>query len=123
MKEKILTIGTDQVLVDSRVMILRRDYEVTMAHPEETLARLRAEHFDLLLVCYSIPFEKGTALIRAAHEEFPKLCIVRLLSADSPPIAKPIAHRLVTVDFRPEVWMAAVNQLLAETRSHAQSHS
>ena len=112
MRAKVLTTGLDDTLVASRAAILSSRYETATTKPEKALEKLRFEHFDLLLVCYSTPHEQGTALIRTAHEEFPDLCIVRLLSVDSPRIDKPIAHKLVMVDYTPKAWMQAVDELL-----------
>ena len=112
MSAKILTTGLDETLVASRTAILSRQYETSTAKPDSVLGTLRSEHFDLLLVCYSTPHEQGTTIIRKAHEEFPHLCIVRLLAADSPRIDQPIAHKLVTVDYKPQSWIQAVDELL-----------
>ena len=112
MRAKILTTGLDETLVASRTAILSRQYGTATAKPESVLVTLRSEHFDLLLVCYSTPHEQGTTIIRKAHEEFPHLCIVRLLAADSPHIDQPIAHKLIVVDYRPQSWMQAVDELL-----------
>ena len=110
---KVLTVGLDQILIDSRASILSSRYETATARPEETLSCLKSQSYDLLLVCHSIPQDEASALIRSAHEAFPHLCIVRLLTLGQALITKPIAHKLVTVDFRPELWMKAVDDLLA----------
>ena len=112
MPAKVLTIGLDRTLVESRASILGARYLTAVARPEETMALLRSEPIDLLLVCYSIPQEEASAIIRTAHDEFPHLCIVRLLAVDAQPIKKPVAHKLITVDFRPEIWLKAVDDLL-----------
>ena len=112
MRKKVLTIGTDEVLLQSRFFILKRRYDTVLAPPREALTRLRAETFDLLLVCYSTPIEEASSLIKAAHDEFPSLCLVRLLAVNQAPIEKPIAHRTVVVEYRPESWIGAVDELL-----------
>jgi hypothetical protein len=112
MNSNILTIGSDETLVQSRADILSRNYSVSKAKPVAALERLRSQHFDLLLVCHSTPFEDANFLVKKAHQEFPHLCIVRLLTPDSPPIPLPTAHKLITVDFHPEVWLRAVDELL-----------
>ena len=111
--KKILTTGADRALLSSRASILDRKYEAKVVDPRNALAELHQEDYDLLLVCYSIPADEASRLIAAAHEEFPELCIVRLLSQSSPLPQHPIAHRTVTVDFTPTVWMNAVDELLA----------
>ena len=114
-KFNVLAIGDDEALLTSRVAILRRDYQASFTGTRNTMQRLQAEHFDLLLVCHSIPFEQANALIQSAHEAFPRLCIVRLRTLDTPPILKPVAHAIVTIDHRPMTWMKAVNRLLTQT--------
>ena len=113
MNKKILTTGADRALLSSRASILDRKYEARVVDPRDVIAELRQEHYDLLLVCCSIPADEASVLIAAAHEEFPNLCIIRLLSQSSPIPQHPIAHRIVTVDFNPATWMNAVDDLLA----------
>jgi CheY-like chemotaxis protein len=111
--KRVLIVGVDEMLVETRARILEARYETAIVKPDQTLECLRGRVFDLLLVCCSTPHAQGTTLIRAAHSEFPHLCIVRLLSMDSPPVTRPIAHKLITVDYRPEIWVKAVDELLA----------
>ena len=113
MNKKILTTGSNRTLLISRASILDRKYEADVVAPCGVIAALRQEHYDLLLVCYSVPADEASAIIQTAHEEFPKLCIVRLLSQSSPIPQHPTAHRLVTIDYTPTVWMNAVDELLA----------
>ena len=115
MKPRVLTVGMDEVLVGTRTAILRRSYEAAASTPAAALEKLRKEHYDLLLVCYSTPHEQGTALIHKIREEFPSLRIVRLLSHESPHIEKPVADKLVVVDFRAQVWVQAIDELLTLT--------
>ena len=110
--KKILTTGADRALLFSRATILGRKYEARVADPRDVIAELHQEHYDLLLVCYSVSAYEASMLIASAHKEFPKLCIVRLLSQSSPLPQHPVAHRTVTVGFTPTVWMDAVDELL-----------
>ena len=117
MKATILIVGLEEALVETRAAILRSRYKVVTTTPIDVLENLRSEHYDLLLVCYSTPHEQGTALIHKAREEFSTLPIVRLLSNDSPQIAKPVADMLVTVDYRPQTWLKAIDELLPSYQS------
>ena len=117
MKARILTVGLAEPLVETRAAILRSRYEAVITTPVEALEKLRSEHYDLLLVCHSTPHEQGTVLIHKARQEFPTLPIVRLLLHNSPHIEKPVADMLVTVDFRPQSWMKAVDELLPSYQS------
>jgi DNA-binding NtrC family response regulator len=113
MKPRILVIGADTTLINSRASILNKSYETITAHPNATMEHLHAQHYDLLLVCHSMPYEEASSLIHQAHAEYPHLCIVRLLAPGAPPVSKPIAHAVVTVDYNPEVWLRVVEKLLA----------
>ena len=121
MKPKVLTVGTDVMLVETRTAILRSRYESATSTPAAALEKLRKDRYDLLLVCYSTQHEEGTALIYKAREEFPSLPIVRLLSFESPHIEKQVADRLVVVDYRARVWMQAIDELLAPTNQSSSS--
>ena len=113
MKARILTAGSDEYLVDTRVLILARSYEAAGCPPEKVVELLRRQHFDLLLVCHSISHEDGTRLIAKVHEQFPSLLVLRIISELSPPIARPISTKVVLADFRPEVWIRAVDEMLS----------
>jgi hypothetical protein len=106
----------DEVLVKSRARILRNNYETDTCLPRDCLQKLRIEPFDLLLVCSSIAFDAAYSLVSQVHHQFPEIFIVRLLAPNAPRVENPIAHRLVTIDFRPELWMQAVDQLLRPER-------
>ena len=121
MKPRVLTVGTDEMLVYSRTAILRRHYKATESTPTRALEKLREEHYDLLLVCYSTPHEQGTALIHKAREEFPSLRIVRLLSHESPRIENSVADKLVIVDHRAQVWVDAIDELLTHANQSSSS--
>ena len=115
---KLLTIGSDIPLLETRALILSLKYKTELETYENALKRLRQEHFDLLMVCYSTPQDHASIIINAAHAEFPHLCIVRLLSAESLPIDDPVAHRVVTIDYHPETWMRVIDELLTPGSSN-----
>ena len=118
---KILAIGEDDGLLVSRVAILQRRYKASHAHSRLAMQVLKEEHFDLLLVCHSTPFEIANALIREAHGEFPALRIVRLRTVETPDIPKPVADIVVTIDHQPATWIKAVDKLLASSAGQAGS--
>ncbi len=110
----VLIVGMDLTLLTARKLILSRSYAVVGALPGQALDLLQDEHFDLLLVCFSIPQEEASAFIQEAHRNSPHMCIVRLLSDASQWIDHPTAHRLIVVDDSgPEVWLRAVDELLS----------
>jgi CheY-like chemotaxis protein len=117
MKPRILTVGMDEPLVETRSAILRSRYEAAASTPVAALEKLRKGRYDLLLVCYSTPHEQGTALIHKARAEFPSLRIVRLLSLESPHIEKSVADKLVVVDYRAQMWVQAIDELLTLTNN------
>ena len=114
-RHKILAIGEDEALLQSRVAVLQQHYDAAYVPARTAMEKLRAEHFALLLVCHSIGFEQANALIEEAHEAFPSLCIVRLRTVATPDIVKPVAHAIVTIDHKPTTWVKAVDRLLASS--------
>jgi hypothetical protein len=123
MTPRILAVGTDEVLVQSRARILEIQYQTETCRLDECLPTLRNGNFHLLLVCSSIPPEAAYSLVQQVHLRYPSLYIVRLLAPDAPLVERQIAHKLITIDFHPEQWMKAVDQLLqTQVRSDIRSN-
>jgi hypothetical protein len=123
MTSRILAVGSDDLLVKSRASILNSRYKADTCRPEDCLQKLTSAPFDLLLVCSSIHFDSAYSLVRQVHRQFPHIYIVRLLAPDSPRVEHPIAHKLITIDFRPELWMKAVDQLLQPDTPNHPNHN
>jgi DNA-binding NarL/FixJ family response regulator len=112
MKQRVLIIGWDEILVQTRVDLLGTRYEAVAAKPDQAVRLLSEPGYDLLLVCSSVPNDEAEILTREAHQTFPQLLIVRLTSFDTPFTEKLFAHEVLPLDFRPDVWMNAIGKLL-----------
>ena len=114
MTHKILIVGTDETLVKTRALVLSSRYETESTNPKQLHDRLQAAHFDLLLVCYSVEPQAADKLIFEAHEQYPDLCIVRLLTDWGPQPENPHAHAVIRVTFEPRTWADEIDRLLAQ---------
>jgi CheY-like chemotaxis protein len=80
---RILSLGYDDVLMPTRSLLLHSaGYEVVDTNSwGEALRRLKAEPFDLLLICHTVPVDLRDALIEAVHLVRPHLRFLCLQSA------------------------------------------
>ena len=112
-RPKVLIAGKDRALLETRAALLQRKYAVTACgRLIETLFGLQTEGFDLLLVCTSMTHDEATQVIRQVRDALPDICIIRLLSRDSPEIDHQVSNEVVTITYHPEVWIKAVDKLL-----------
>ena len=114
MAHRILIVGTDETLVKTRTLVLNSRYETESTNPKNLKDRLREGHFNLLLVCYSVEVEAADKLIFKAHQQYPNLCIVRLLTAWGQQPDNPHAHAVIRVTFEPRAWADEIDRLLAQ---------
>jgi hypothetical protein len=112
LRKKVLIVGLDVTLAESRAAALDNQYDVVIVEPSAALRTLRRDRFDLMLVCYTTPREQAIQIIRASHDKFPLLCIVHLRTLTQKSITLPVIHRLVTLNYHPDGWMKAVDELL-----------
>lgn len=115
MKAKVLTAGLDVTLVETALPFCAAAMSPSPAHRQRHSKSSEKSITTFYWSCYSTPHEEATALIQNTRKEFPSLPIVRLLSHDSPQIEKPVADKLVTIDYRPQLWMKAVDELLTHS--------
>ena len=81
-RRKLIEIK-ERIFFRSRCLSLKRQCEGVLIKPPDALSRLRAEHFDLLLLfCFSTPADEAFSLIRIAQSEFPSVCPVRLVAVN-----------------------------------------
>lgn len=67
-KPTLLCAGHDVMLNRTRRMILEKCLSVKTANTEaEAIALLLGEHFDLVLLCYSLPDEECRRIVQAVH--------------------------------------------------------
>jgi hypothetical protein len=109
--KKVLTVGEDPILLDTRILILQKRYYTVGCNSSNALRKLWDEHFDLLLLCHSTPHESATALTKQAGINFPRLITLRLVLADFP-YHQAHQGRIITHAFDPRVWFRAVEDAL-----------
>jgi DNA-binding response OmpR family regulator len=67
-KPKILCVGLDPLLNETRGLVLEKSFEVQLAGSvAEAFAQLRAMRFSLVLLCYSLPDEDCRAAVEFVH--------------------------------------------------------
>lgn len=68
-KPQVLCLGHDPILNRTRRLILQRYFEVTLADRlQEAVSQLSIEHFDLVLLCYSLTDDECRAVIDFIHK-------------------------------------------------------
>ena len=108
----ILNVGYEPTLLETRTLVLRSaGYAVESASSvEEAMQRFRGGHFDVVILCHSIP-EQGRErlvwLIREHGSATPVIFVSsRAASADR--------FADITIDNRPTGLVSAVEQLLSQ---------
>lgn len=117
MAHRILIVGADDVLVQTRALVLSSRYETESVDPQGLMNRLQEDQFNLLLVCYSTETETADKLIFQAHKHYPRLCIVRLLAAWGPEPRNPHAHSVIRITFEPHAWLDEIDRLLEKNKA------
>ncbi|WP_051305561.1 response regulator [Desulfogranum mediterraneum] len=112
MKDRILIVDDEAVICSLLQRILEdAGYQcTTAASAAQGRARLREEHFDLLMTDMYMPGETGAQLARHVQEAYPKTAIVMVTVIDDPDqakeileigiygyIIKPFAHNMVLI--------------------------
>jgi DNA-binding response OmpR family regulator len=112
MPKRILVVAPDPTLKSTRAAILKHQgYEVEAVEtPDQALARLEAERFDLVLLGRK-QREEARALDAEMRQKFPDLPILKIA-----PFSDPDAERYATrsVDPYPRSVIDAVRELLGE---------
>lgn len=78
MKRRILAVGHDQLLLSTRVSVLNARWFAKAASPREALDALRAESFDVMVLCHSIPIRETTSLVKTVRKNFPNVRVLAL---------------------------------------------
>ncbi|HEY1993684.1 MAG TPA: hypothetical protein VGG81_04710 [Edaphobacter sp.] len=78
----ILAVGQDQGLLATRAAILRRcNAGVVEARPSEAMKILRAQRFDLVVLCHTLSAEEMTELVGLAHLQANHSQVLEVLKA------------------------------------------
>jgi protein gp37 len=78
MKGRVLAVGNDEMLLFTRISILKRRWLVKAARPSETLNILENESIDVVLLCHSIEPSEATSLVEAIRKTWPSVRILAL---------------------------------------------
>ena len=114
MKQKVLAIGEDEMLLLSRIMALSaRGYDATSYLHQDACHLLASQAYDLLLVCSSMPVASVLELISESKRRRPHTPILRLVHQASPAILTGTPCEVVKIDHHPMTWMSAVDRLLS----------
>jgi hypothetical protein len=65
MKARILVVGEDLPLLESRALLLK-DWETSIANSFAAKAEVKAQHFDMILLCHTVAEQNARDLIQAA---------------------------------------------------------
>ncbi len=71
MKSTILIVGEDQVLSQTRALLLQ-DWEVSTAHPLHAPEVIRTQAYDLLIFCQSVQNSRAKQLLAEALHLHPR---------------------------------------------------
>jgi hypothetical protein len=78
----ILTVGQDQLLLDTRVAIFRKMHlDATAANAHDAIRLLKARGFDLVVLCHTLSLEEMTLIARLAHQHNQRTRVLKLVSA------------------------------------------
>lgn len=108
----ILNVGYDPTLLETRTLVLRAaGYTVESASSvDDAMQRIRAAHFDLVVLCHSMPEQERQRLIWLIRENSSATPVIfvsaRAASADR--------FADLTVDNSPTGLVSAVEQLLSQ---------
>lgn len=75
---RILIVGDDTDVVRASVRLLQIRYEVSMSSTLNLMKRISEVHYELLILCHTIPLPKAASLIQDVSEKCPWLGIVWL---------------------------------------------
>jgi CheY-like chemotaxis protein len=111
MRRRILVIGQDKSLLQTRVHILNRRYTALGAVPGAALTWLKNAPFDAVVICCSLSREDAASVVRDVRNEFPSMPILALeLSYGHRAHLGATATAETTEG--PEVWMNALDAML-----------
>ena len=114
MTRKVIVIGSDAHLIESRALVLRsRNYQTICGQEKDAASLIQSERFDLLLLCSSLSSGSATAVSQTFKQHAPKTPILQLVASDPADSVPDVADDVVTIDYRPLTWLSAVDRLLS----------
>jgi CheY-like chemotaxis protein len=116
----ILAVGQDEELLSTRSAVLRRcDARVVAAHVSEALKLLKAERFDLVVLCHTVSSKEMNELVGLAHRQASDIQVLEILKATEIDGGRVPSDADDVAASRPETLIAKVREMLrAPVRIH-----
>lgn len=106
--ERVLCVGQDKDLLDTRVRLLSLYYSTTGARGVSEMNGLADLAFDVVVLCHSLGSKERAAVISVARERWPKAKLLGITMRQSHP---DVDAEVGALD-GPRALVRAVNQLL-----------
>jgi DNA-binding response OmpR family regulator len=78
MESRILLVGNDDKLQETRALILNQRWSTFLARPNDAMRSLEAEQPDLVILCHTLCRDEAQALVRACRDKFHEARILAL---------------------------------------------
>jgi DNA-binding NtrC family response regulator len=111
---RILIVGDDCDVIRGSFRLLQRRYAVSLSSTRDLVKRVSEMHYDLLIVCHTIPLRKAASLIEVASDRCPWLEIIWLAEWQTTASAES-ERKVVCIDgvVRPS-WEEAIDEMAAK---------
>ena len=116
----ILAVGQDEGLLFTRSAILRKcSADVIAARPSEAIEILKAQPFDLVVLCHTVTSVDMNELASLAHHKANDIQVLEILKATELDCGHRCSGSDDMVQSRPEILVAKVTEMLcAQVHAH-----
>ncbi len=113
MRDQILLVGNDEVLLATRAMILRRRWPTAVASPRSAIENLKEKRPKLLILCHTLSDDETDSLLEICCKLEPAVRTVELVKRFAPD--NPIkTDAIVEIYKGPSQLVTKVEELLHE---------
>jgi CheY-like chemotaxis protein len=116
MKDRILLVGDDRILLSTRAAIVSKRWSAECASAKNSLQALRKKPFDLIILCHSLETVDRASLVHAVRQHFPDIPILALERAQETATHLPVDARAVSSE-GPLEMCNAIEALLNKKKS------
>lgn len=116
MRETILVVGKDEVLLQTRMAILGRRWAVRCAEIAEVSRLVAEENCDLVILCTSLSQQDGKRVVRAVKSRRPEIPVLAL--EQSPGDAEVVEADAYAATTRPEEWLQVVEEMMERAKQN-----
>ena len=118
-ESRILLVGNDDRLQETRALILNQRWSTFLARPNDATRSLEAERPDLLILCHTLCRDEAQAVVRACRDKFPETRILALEACFG--AARELkADEFVETTPGPQPMVSAIEVLLRDTSTFDQ---